>query len=181
MATISNKSIIESGAQAGKDYAAGLAVLGAGLVGTLRPLMLELPKGKAEPLMLAFWTAFDKGAGACAKRAKVTKSESLRIARGIDAGQVLKADAAWNVWTKAAPKSAGGKGAGGGRKARPTDGTAPADAGADATPKTAMMLMRQPMAMMCAIMAARGKELPQNVTRLAQELAAVMAGIPIEE
>jgi hypothetical protein len=76
-------------------------------------------KGKAVPLVGAFWEGFDKAAPSIRglKRIKVTKSESVRIARGIDAG--LAPVASWAESVKAAPKAETGKGSGGGRKPRP--------------------------------------------------------------
>ena len=89
---------------------------------TLTARVLEvlkgLPKGKAVSLCTAFWEGFDKAAPSIRglKRIKVTRSESVRIARGIDAGLVPVAS--WAESVKAAPKAESGKGAGGGRKPR---------------------------------------------------------------
>ena len=89
---------------------------------TLTSRVLEvlktLPKGKAVSLIDAFWQGFDKAAPSIRglKRIKVTRSESMRIARGIDAGLVPVAS--WSESVKAAPKAASGKGSGGGRKPR---------------------------------------------------------------
>jgi hypothetical protein len=89
---------------------------------TLTARVLEvlkgLPKGKAVQLVGAFWEGFDKAAPSIRglKRIKVTRSESLRIARGVDAG--LAPVASWAEAVKAAPKATGGKGSGGGRKPR---------------------------------------------------------------
>ena len=89
---------------------------------TLTARVLEvlkgLPKGKAVSLVGAFWEGFDKAAPSVRglKRIKVTRSESTRIARGIDAG--LAPVASWAESVKAAPKAASGKGSGGGRKPR---------------------------------------------------------------
>ena len=82
-------------------------------------VLRTLPKGKAVALMGAFWDGFDSAAPSVRglKRIKVTRSESLRIARGIDAGLVPVAS--WAESVKAAPKAEKGKGAGGGRKPRP--------------------------------------------------------------
>ena len=96
---------------------------------TLTSRVLEvlqgLPKGKAVSLIDAFWQSFDKAAPSVRglKRIKVTRSESMRIARGIDAG--LTPVASWAESVKAAPKAASGKGSGGGRKPRTPDGTKP--------------------------------------------------------
>jgi len=89
---------------------------------TLTSKVLEvlkgLPKGKAVSLIDAFWQGFDKAAPSIRglKRIKVTRSESVRIARGIDAG--LAPVASWAESVKAAPKAEAGKGSGGGRKPR---------------------------------------------------------------
>lgn len=89
---------------------------------TLTARVLEvlqgLPKGKAVALMGAFWDGFDSAAPSIRglKRIKVTRSESVRIARGIDAGLVPVAS--WAESVKAAPKAETGKGSGGGRKPR---------------------------------------------------------------
>ena len=81
-------------------------------------VLRTLPKGKAVALMGAFWDGFDSAAPSVRglKRIKVTRSESLRIARGIDAGLVPVAS--WAESVKAAPKADKGKGSGGGRKPR---------------------------------------------------------------
>ena len=90
---------------------------------TLTARVLEvlkgLPKGKAVSLVGAFWEGFDKAAPSIRglKRIKVTRSESVRIARGIDVG--LQPVDSWAESVKAAPKAATGKGSGGGRKPRP--------------------------------------------------------------
>ncbi|MBK8132452.1 MAG: hypothetical protein IPK48_06880 [Gammaproteobacteria bacterium] len=89
---------------------------------TLTARVLEvlkgLPKGKAVSLVGAFWEGFDAAAPSVRglKRIKVTRSESIRIARGIDAGLVPVAS--WAESVKAAPKAETGKGSGGGRKPR---------------------------------------------------------------
>lgn len=89
---------------------------------TLTARVLEvlkgLPKGKAVALTGAFWEGFDAAAPSIRglKRIKVTRSESVRIARGIDAGLVPVAS--WAESVKAAPKAETGKGSGGGRKPR---------------------------------------------------------------
>lgn len=86
-----------------------------------------LPKGKAVQLVGAFWEGFDAAAPSIRglKRIKVTKSESVRIARGIDAG--LTPVASWAESVKAAPKAEAGKGSGGGRKPRPASVKTPGE------------------------------------------------------
>ena len=114
--------IKKSGATIGAETEEAItAASGAGLVARLLPVMRELPKGKAAAMMVSFWEQFDKNAPTASgmKRVKVTKSESLRIARGIDSGLDVKTGT-WNDAVKASPKAASGKGAGGGRKPRQT-------------------------------------------------------------
>ena len=88
------------------------------LTARVMEVLKGLPKGKAVQLVGAFWEGFDKAAPSIRglKRIKVTRSESMRIARGIDAG--LTPVASWAESVKAAPKAASGKGSGGGRKPR---------------------------------------------------------------
>ena len=90
-------------------------------------VLRTLPKGKAVALMGAFWDGFDSAAPSVRglKRIKVTRSESTRIARGIDAG--LAPVASWAESVKAAPKAAKGKGSGGGRKPRPASVKTPGE------------------------------------------------------
>lgn len=99
--------------------AATEAALGDTLTARVLEVLRTMPKGKAVSLIGAFWEAFDTAAPTIRglARIKVTKSESLRIARGIDAG--LQPVDSWAESVKAAPKAEKGKGAGGGRKPRP--------------------------------------------------------------
>ena len=92
--------------------------IGDTLTARVLEVLKTLPKGKAVSLVGAFWEGFDKAAPSVRglKRIKVTKSESVRIARGVDAG--LAPVASWAESVKAAPKAASGKGSGGGRKPR---------------------------------------------------------------
>jgi hypothetical protein len=92
--------------------------LGDTLTARVMEVLKGLPKGKAVSLVGAFWEGFDKAAPSIRglKRIKVTRSESMRIARGVDAG--LAPVASWAESVKAAPKAASGKGSGGGRKPR---------------------------------------------------------------
>ena len=98
--------------------AAAEVALGETLTARVMEVLKGLPKGKAVSLVGAFWEAFDAAAPSIRglKRIKVTRSESTRIARGIDAGLVPVAS--WAESVKAAPKAASGKGSGGGRKLR---------------------------------------------------------------
>lgn len=99
--------------------AAAEAAIGDTLTARVMAVLRTMPKGKAGTLIGAFWTGFDGAAPSIRglKRIKVTKSESVRIARGIDAG--LAPVDSWADSVKAAPKAESGKGAGGGRKPRP--------------------------------------------------------------
>lgn len=98
--------------------AAAESALGETLTARTLEFLHTLPKGKAVKLCESFWLAFDKAAPSVRglRRIKVTRSESMRIARGIDAG--LAPVASWAESVKAAPKAKAGKGAGGGRKPR---------------------------------------------------------------
>ena len=98
--------------------AAAEIAIGDTLTSRVLEVLKGLPKGKAVSLVGAFWEGFDKAAPSIRglKRIKVTRSESVRIARGIDAGLVPVAS--WAESVKAAPKAAAGKGSGGGRKPR---------------------------------------------------------------
>ena len=98
--------------------AAAEIAIGDTLTARVLEVLKGLPKGKAVSLIGAFWEGFDKAAPSIRglKRIKVTRSESMRIARGIDAGLVPVAS--WAESVKAAPKAETGKGSGGGRKPR---------------------------------------------------------------
>ena len=98
--------------------AAAEAAIGETLTARVLEVLRTMPKGKAVALIGAFWEGFDSSAPTIRglKRIKVTRSESVRIARGIDAG--LAPMASWAESVKAAPKAATGKGSGGGRKPR---------------------------------------------------------------
>ena len=95
------------------------AALGDTLTARVLAALRTMPKGKAVSLIGAFWEGFDSSAPTIRglRRIKVTRSESVRIARGIDAG--LQPVDSWAESVKAAPKAEKGKGAGGGRKPRP--------------------------------------------------------------
>ena len=118
--------IKKAGATIGAETETAItAASGDGLVARLLPVMRTLPKGKAFTLLTAFWEQFDANAPTAAsmKRVKVTKSESLRIARGIDAGLNVQTGT-WNDAVKASPKATSGKGANGGRKPKTPKGPA---------------------------------------------------------
>jgi hypothetical protein len=112
------KSIKDAKAAGTAIGAACEVAVGDTLTSRVLEVLKGLPKGKAVSLVGAFWEGFDKAAPSIRglKRIKVTRSESMRIARGIDAG--LTPVASWAESVKAAPKAASGKGSGGGRKPR---------------------------------------------------------------
>lgn len=112
------KSVKDAKAAGTAIGAAAEIAIGDTLTARVLEVLKGLPKGKAVSLVGAFWEGFDKAAPSVRglKRIKVTRSESVRIARGIDAGLVPVAS--WAESVKAAPKAASGKGSGGGRKPR---------------------------------------------------------------
>ena len=178
--------IKRAGATIGAEFETGMAAVAGGLVSKLLPVMRELPKGKACTMMVSFWEQFAKNAptyGTVA-RVKVTKSESLRLAAGIDAGQDV-ATGAWNELLKGAPKKVGGKGAGGGRKPRtPEAKTETGEPETDATPAkpaTPTAMIRQQNAAQLAICAAHRDGIAIALYNAVQAVAAVLAGIPAEE
>ena len=93
--------------------------IGDTLTSRVLEVLRTMPKGKAGSLIGAFWEGFDSSAPTIRglRRIKVTRSESVRIARGIDTG--LQPVDSWAESVKAAPKAESGQGAGGGRKPRP--------------------------------------------------------------
>ncbi len=157
--------------------AAELAV-GATLTGHVLAYLKGFPKGSATKLCEAFWTGFDTAAPTVRglKRVKVTRSESMRIARGIDAG--LAPVTGWAESVKAAPKAASGKGAGGGRKPRqpiaPAGGKgAPAPT---AEPKGAVKLspfaaIRQECGVLLALCKNNASTLPTDFLLAVEDLA----------
>ena len=112
------KSVKDAKAAGTAIGAACEVAVGDTLTSRVLEVLKTLPKGKAVPLVGAFWDGFDSAAPSVRglKRIKVTRSESVRIARGIDAGLVPVAS--WAESVKAAPKAETGKGSGGGRKPR---------------------------------------------------------------
>ena len=112
------KSVKDAKAAGTAIGAAAEIAIGDTLTARVLEVLKGLPKGKAVALIDAFWQGFDKAAPSIRglKRIKVTRSESTRIARGVDAG--LAPVASWAESVKAAPKAASGKGSGGGRKPR---------------------------------------------------------------
>ena len=180
--------IKRAGATIGAEFENGMSAIAGGLVSKLLPVMRELPKGKAAAMMATFWEQFTANAptyGTVA-RVKVTKSESLRLAAGIDAGQDVSAGA-WNELLKAAPKKVGGKGAGGGRKPRvPVAKTEPAKVETDAVqptvkPATPTQFIRQQNAAELAICAKHKDRIAIALYNAVHAVAAVLAGIPDDE
>ena len=112
------KSVKDAKAAGTAIGAAAEIAIGDTLTARVLEVLKGLPKGKAVSLIGAFWEGFDQAAPSIRglKRIKVTRSESVRIARGVDAG--LAPVASWAESVKAAPKAASGKGSGGGRKPR---------------------------------------------------------------
>ena len=112
------KSVKDAKAAGTAIGAAAEIAIGDTLTARVLEVLKGLPKGKAVSLVGAFWEGFDKAAPSIRglKRIKVTRSESVRIARGIDAGLVPVAS--WSESVKAAPKAETGKGSGGGRPPR---------------------------------------------------------------
>ena len=183
---MNTSDIKRHGATIGTEFETGMAAVAGGLVSKLLPVMRELPKGKASAMMVTFWEQFAANAptyGTVA-RVKVTKSESLRLAAGIDAGQDVSAGA-WNELLKAAPKKVGGKGAGGGRKPRvPEAKTETGETVTDATqpkPATPTQFIRQQNAAELAICAKHKDRIAIALYNAVQAVAAVLAGIPADE
>ena len=112
------KSVKDAKAAGTAIGAACEAALGDTLTARVMEVLKTMPKGKAVALIGAFWEGFDSSAPTIRglRRIKVTRSESVRVARGIDAG--LAPVASWAESVKAAPKASTGKGSGGGRKPR---------------------------------------------------------------
>ena len=98
------KSIKDAKAAGTAIGAAAEIAIGDTLTARVLDVLKGLPKGKAVSLVGAFWEGFDKAAPSIRglKRIKVTKSESVRIARGIDAG--LAPVASWAESVKAASR-----------------------------------------------------------------------------
>ena len=106
MNTLKIETAVRTGATIGAETETAItAATGDGLVARLLPIMRELEKDSAVEYMTAFWESFAKNApvAATVKRIKVTRSESLRIARGIDAGLNVQTGT-WNEAVKASPK-----------------------------------------------------------------------------
>jgi hypothetical protein len=166
------------GASIGAEFEAGIMVsAGDGLVAKLLPVMRDLPKGKALTMMSSFWAQFVKNApiGSKIPRVKVTRSESLRLASGVDAGQDVSTGA-WNALVKAAPKKVGGKGAGGGRPPRAP--VAPTEDAPVVVPKvgkgrTPLYATLQQGAVLLAMVHQYRDSLPQDMFDITQKMAVV--------
>lgn len=175
--------IKKAGATIGAEFETGMSAIAGGLVSKLLPVMRELPKGKAVSMMATFWEQFAANAPTYGtlKRVTVTRSESMRLAAGIDAG-LDASTGGWNELLKVAPKKPGGKGAGGGRKPRvpsPTEPTEPTEP--TAKPATPTQLLRQQNAAMLAVCAAHKDGIAIALYNAVQAVAAVLAGIPADE
>jgi hypothetical protein len=140
------KSIKDAKAAGTAIGAAAEIAIGDTLTSRVLEVLKGLPKGKAVSLVGAFWEGFDKAAPSIRglKRIKVTKSESIRIARGVDAGLVPVAS--WAESVKAAPKATKGKGSGGGRPPRPPKFTKPIKPEAPEVPPTEQPVNLSPFA-----------------------------------
>lgn len=180
--------IKKAGATIGADFENGMAAVAGGLVSKLLPVVRELPKGKAVSMMATFWEQFTANAPTYGKvkRVTVTRSESMRLAAGIDAGLDVTTGG-WNELLRAAPKKkAGGKGAGGGRPprvpaAKPEPAAPEANASLHAKPATPTQLLRQQNAAMLAVCAAHKDGIAIALYNAVQAVAAVLAGIPADE
>lgn len=183
---MNTNEIKKAGASVGAEFEAGMAAVAGGLVSKLLPVMRELPKGKACTMMASFWDQFAKNAPTYGtlKRVTVTRSESMRLAAAIDAGQDVSVGT-WNELLKAAPKKVGGKGAGGGRKPRVPEAKAetaePEAPAKQAKPATPTQLIRQQHAAQLAVCAAHKGSIAIALYNSIQATAAILAGIPAEE
>ena len=184
-------AIKKAGAHAGADLEAAVNGAGESLQASVLALWRQFPKGKGIAYATAYWAAFDSSAPNVKglKRIKVTRSESMRIARGIDAGMET-ASGGWKDLLKVAPKATAGKGAGGGRKPRPA-GTAPtagktADAGKtaeragpDAAPPAPPIVgLKQLAAGMVAYCHQHKAGLPIIGLNAVAAMSAILSGLP---
>ena len=168
-----------AGAAAGAQAEEGLALYGQGIVAALVPVLKALPRGKAVAMIGDFWKAFEKAGPHAAKVRRVaqTRSESLRICAGIDAG--LPYVDSWNDAVKAAPKRSNA-----GRKPRPTDGTADTADTADTVPSvpkgsSPAKFVRQQAAMLAAFMVKHRETLPEGYSKAIATFAATVEKLPV--
>ena len=187
MANLNIAAIKAAGAHAGADMESAIGSAGESLQSAVLALWRQFPKGKGVQYATAYWAAFDGSAPNVKglKRVKVTRSESMRIARGIDAGMET-ASGGWKELLKVAPKATAGKGAGGGRKPRPA-GTAPtADAGKtaeragpDAAPPAPPIVgLKQLAAGMVAYCHQHKAGLPIIGLNAVAAMSAILSGLP---
>ena len=173
--------IKKAGAHIGAEYEEAMAAITGGLVSKLLPIMRDLPKGKAATMMAEFWAQFAANAPVygSAKRIKVSRSESLRLAAGIDAGLDVSTGG-WNELLKAAPKKASGKGV---RPPRVPAAIPETDADTAATdkPATPTQYLRQQNAAMLAVAVPHKDGIAIALYDSIQATAAILAGIPKEE
>jgi len=177
----------KAGLEAGAQAEEGLALYGQGIVAALVPVIKALPRGEASSMITAFWEAFEKAGPHAAKvrRVAVTRSESLRICAGIDAG--LPYVDSWNDAVKAAPKRSAA-----GRKPRPTSGTggAPPDDTADTADSPTVVpsvpkgsspakFVRQQAAMLAAFMVKHRETLPEGYSKAIATFAATVEKLPV--
>lgn len=178
------KSVKDAKAAGSACGAAAELAVGETLTARVLEVLRTLPKGKAVALIGAFWDGFDGAAPTIRglRRIKVTKSESIRIARGVDAG--LAPVDSWADAVKAAPKAEKGKGAGGGRKPRPAGlpaggkgAPAPAlsarQAGrpAEPAPLSPLAAVRQSVAQLVALCHNHKSKLPTDFLLAVDDLA----------
>ena len=175
----------KAGLEAGAQAEEGLALYGQGIVAALVPVLKALPRGKASSMIAAFWESFEKAGPHAAKvrRVAVTRSESLRICAGIDAG--LPYVDSWNDAVKAAPKRSNA-----GRKPRPTDGTAGTADNVPAVPTVPTVptvpkgsspakFVRQQAAMLAAFMVKHRETLPEGYGKAIAVFAATVEKLPV--
>lgn len=167
----------KAGELAGAKAEESLALFGQGITAAIIPTIKALPQGKALKLITEFWVAFAKGGPTAAKvrRVAVTRSESLRIAAGIDAGVPFVGT--WQEAVKAAPKRSTK-----GRKARPTDGTADKAPVVPAVPKGSNpgATFRQLVSTLVAFHAKHGAELPEAYGKAVTVFDAAIRKVPTE-
>ena len=184
-------AIKKAGAHAGADLESAVNGAGESLQASVLALWRQFPKGKGIAYATAYWLAFDGSAPNVKglKRVKVTRSESMRIARGIDSG-LETAAGSWKELLKVAPKATAGKGAGGGRKPRAPDGTADKAgpgktaaptaerSGPDAAPVPPIVGLKQLAAGMVAYCHQHKAGLPIKGLDAVAAMSAILTGLP---
>ena len=180
--TINLHDVRKLGAAAGAEVEKAFSMFGQGIVSAIIPTIKLLPQGKAVKLLEEFWKAFDKAAPTVAtiKRVSVTKSESMRIAHGIDAGKPFVGT--WVEAVKAAPKRTNR-----GRKPRPTAGPAGTAATLPTVPTVPTVpkgsspakFVRQQAAMLAAFMVKHRETLPEGYSKAIATFAATVEKLPV--